>query len=288
MQVFHQIDSVREWVESRKRQGHTVGLVPTMGALHEGHFSLVRHSRQRCSATIATIFVNPTQFAPHEDLARYPRTLEADQAGLSAHGADALFVPGVDTIYPSGFSTYVQPPKVSAAWEGTCRPEHFRGVCTVVLKLFQMIPATHAFFGQKDFQQLCTIRNMVRDFNLPVEIIACPIVRDPDGLAMSSRNRYLTTEQRARALAISRSLHAVAAEVDRGERDVSRLEQLLRTVLLQGPVDSIDYAVIVDPVELEPLHRLNSTAVILVAVRVGNTRLIDNCLLDLSRREVIE
>lgn len=284
MQVFHRIETVREWVESHTRHGRTVGLVPTMGALHEGHYSLVRQSRERCSATIASIFVNPTQFAPHEDLARYPRTLEADQAGLSANGADALFVPEVDTIYPQGFSTYVQPPRVSAAWEGSCRPEHFRGVCTVVLKLFQMIPATHAFFGQKDFQQLCTIRNMVRDLNVPIEIVACPIVRDPDGLAMSSRNRYLSTEQRGRALAISRSLQIVVAEVNRGERDVSRLEQLLRMALLQGPVDSIDYAVIVDPVELEPLTRLSSTAVILVAVRMGNTRLIDNCLLELSGR----
>jgi pantoate--beta-alanine ligase len=281
MQIFKQIEAVRDWVDSRKRMGQTVGLVPTMGALHEGHYSLVRKSCHRCATTIATIFVNPTQFGPQEDLQRYPRTLEADQAGLAANGADAVFLPDAETIYPTGFSTYVQPPAVSLAWEGASRPEHFRGVCTVVLKLFQIIPATHAFFGQKDFQQLCTIRSMVRDFNLPIEVVSCPIVRDLDGLALSSRNRYLTPEQRARALAIPTALQVVADAIARGERSIADLEALMRLTLLKGPVDSIDYAVLADPVELKQLTRPTPSAVALIAVRVGDTRLIDNCLVDL-------
>ncbi len=260
----------------------TVGLVPTMGALHEGHFSLVRESVRNCRSTLATIFVNPTQFAPGEDLDCYPRTLEADLAGLAANGADAAFVPAADCMYEAGHSTYVLPPRVAEDWEGRIRPEHFRGVATVVLKLFNILPATHAFFGQKDYQQAAVIRTMVRQLDIDIEIKVCPIVRDPDGLALSSRNRYLSDSERTRALAISRGLRTVAELVRSGERCAATLQQALQACLQAGPVDAIDYAAIVDPQTLRPCDQLQQQTLAIVAARVGDTRLIDNQLLDVE------
>ena len=187
-------------------EGKTVGLVPTMGALHEGHLSLVRRARGECDVVIATIFVNPAQFGPSEDFSRYPRTIERDLELLAAEGCDLVFVPPQEEVYPSDFSTFVEPPAVALPLEGRFRPGHFRGVATVVLKLFNLIPANVAYFGQKDYQQALVIQHMVRDLNLPIKIAVCPIVREPDGLALSSRNRYLSTAEREQALALSRTL----------------------------------------------------------------------------------
>lgn len=276
MLVFHHAPDANRWVRQQTALGLKAGLVPTMGALHEGHFSLIDASRRTCDKTIATIFVNPTQFAPHEDLSRYPRTLESDLDGLRAHRADAVFIPANDEIYPLGFSTYVDPPEVALPWEGQCRPSHFRGVCTVVLKLFHLLPTTHAFFGQKDFQQAATIIAMVRDLGVNMEIVVCPILRDPDRLAMSSRNRYLTPEERIRALAIPRALEQVQHAVANGISDASQLEAIMQLVLAAGPVDQVEYAAIVDPHTLTRVTRIDHPAVAIIAARVGQTRLIDN------------
>ncbi|MCC9602082.1 pantoate--beta-alanine ligase [Stieleria sp. JC731] len=264
-------------------QSHTVGLVPTMGALHDGHLSLVAMSRSRCDDSIATIFVNPTQFAPGEDLDKYPRTLERDLEKLTNAGCDAVFIPSTDEMYPPGSSTMVVPPKVALPLEGKFRPEHFRGVATVVLKLFQILPASHAFFGQKDFQQLRVIETMVDDLNVPIEIVSCPIVREADGLAMSSRNRYLNVDERQRSLCLSQALAEVEAAFKGGQREVKTLTEILHRHLPPAAntntVDRVDYAVIVDSQSLKPIERIESSAVTLLAAHVGTTRLIDNCIL---------
>lgn len=276
MLIFRAKEEARQWARDQWAAGRSSGLVPTMGALHEGHYSLVRRSRERCDATVATIFVNPTQFAPHEDLSRYPRTLDRDLAGLRACGADAVFVPAADSMYAPGHSTYVDPPDVAAPLEGVCRPGHFRGVATVVLKLMHILPTTHAFFGQKDYQQAAVIRAMVRELDLAVEIEVVPIVRDPDGLAMSSRNRYLSPEERSRALSLSRALGEAGRRVAAGDKDAAAIELAMRSVLTEAAVDEIDYAAVADPVTLARVSRVAGPVVALVAARVGSTRLIDN------------
>ncbi|PAY18602.1 pantoate--beta-alanine ligase [Rhodopirellula sp. SM50] len=284
MQILRTTEQAAELVWQWRRRDASVGLVPTMGALHEGHLSLARTSVGHCDHTVATIFVNPTQFAPHEDLSRYPRTLDADLEGLRREGVSAVFVPESDDIYPPGFSTSVQPPRVAQSLEGEFRPTHFQGVATVVLKLFHILPTTHAFFGQKDYQQLCVIRAMVRDLNVPIEIVACPTVRETDGLAMSSRNRYLNAEQRIRALRLFAALDAAEHAVHDGQRDAAEIERVMQaTLLADGPeqgVDSIDYAKLVDAQTLQPIQQLDDRAVALIAAKVGSTRLIDNRLVD--------
>jgi pantoate--beta-alanine ligase len=253
-----------------------------MGALHEGHLSLVRESVQRCDHTVATIFVNPTQFGPGEDLDQYPRTLDADLDGLRQAGAAAVFVPTSDEIYPPCYSTSIHPPDVALGFEGDVRPTHFAGVATIVLKLFQALPATHAFFGQKDFQQVRVIEAMVRDLNVDIEIVSCEIIREPDGLAMSSRNRYLSQEDRRRARRLSVALSQADNAIARGERNPSSIESIMRSALLadgpQNGVDSVDYAKVVDPKTLEPITEIRNEAVALIAARVGSTRLLDNRL----------
>src|SRR5262245_41735614 len=206
MRVIFQPAEILQTILGLRRQGRSVGLVPTMGALHAGHLSLVEIARRRADVVVATIFINPTQFGPSEDFRKYPRTLETDLQALSSVGCDLVFVPSPDEIYPHGFSTYIEPPAVAAPLEGVCRPGHFRGVATVVLKLFNLIPAHFACFGQKDYQQLLVIRRMVEDLALPIEIVACPTVHEQDGLAMSSRNRYLSPAQRQQALGLSQAL----------------------------------------------------------------------------------
>ncbi|MCA9220093.1 MAG: pantoate--beta-alanine ligase [Planctomycetales bacterium] len=270
---------MHSYVEGVRARGKTVGLVPTMGALHAGHMSLVRASQAECDETVATIFVNPTQFAPHEDLNKYPRTFSADLEKLAEHGVAAVFAPTNEEVYPVDFSTYVEPPEVSRSLEGDCRPGHFRGVATIVLKLFNVAPADVAFFGQKDFQQSLVIRHMVTDLNVPITIRVCPIVRESDGLAMSSRNVYLSSEERGRALALSRALNVAKGMVDQGERNISKLETAMRDELLTGGVTTIEYACVVDAESLASLAAVDGTAVALIAARVGSTRLIDNCLL---------
>lgn len=274
---------VAQW----RQQGQTVGLVPTMGALHAGHLALVARSRQECDKSVATIFVNPTQFAAHEDLSRYPRTLDDDLQGLREQQTDLVFLPQPDELYPPGFSTYVEPPSVAGPLEGEFRPTHFRGVATIVLKLFQILPATSGYFGQKDFQQLTVIRRMVDDLNIPIRIEGCETVREPDGLAMSSRNRYLSPTQRVSALSLSRALHAVAKRAAElalpgsaaAVADVAQLEQLMLDILRAADIERIDYAKIVDRHTLESIPRLDRPAVALIAAHVGSTRLIDNVLL---------
>lgn len=295
MEVLRTPEEARRFTHSLRAgppaDPRTVGLVPTMGALHEGHLSLLRLSNQACDATLATIFVNPNQFGPKEDLEKYPRTFERDCQLLEAEGVAAVFVPATETMYPDGFSTYVEPPEVAKSLEGVCRPGHFRGVTTVVMKLFQCLPATHAFFGSKDYQQLKVIEAMVRDFNVGIEIIAGQTIREPDGLALSSRNRFLNEEQRRRALLLSQSLDVVTQLAAAGEHSIEVLEGALRRTLLgsghsdSAPmkgVDKIDYAVVVDAETFAPISELDRPAVALIAARVGSTRLIDNRLV---RRE---
>ena len=276
MRVVTGPEQIEHTVFELKRSGQRVGLVPTMGALHEGHLSLVREARERADVVVATIFVNPTQFGPSEDLAKYPRTLEADLQALSAQKCDFVFVPQAAGIYPPGFSTYVEPPAVSQPLEGVCRPGHFRGVATVVLKLFNLVPADVALFGQKDYQQLLVIRHMARDLNLPIEIVPCPTVREPDGLALSSRNRYLSPAERQQALALSRALERAEQLVAGGERDGKAIQSAMRGVLTAAGIERIDYVAIADPETLAEKQTLDGPAIALIAAFVGATRLIDN------------
>lgn len=273
--------AARQWTE---RVGSTrrIAFVPTMGALHEGHLSLVRRARELADDVVVSVFVNPTQFAPTEDLARYPKPIEADLAALRQEGVAMVFNPSAETIYPSGFSTYVEPPKVAAPLDGVIRPGHFRGVCTVVLKLFQIVPASIAVFGQKDFQQSLVVKAMVRDLNIPISIVIAETVRETDGLAMSSRNRYLSAAERARALCLSRSLREARVSFDSGERSVAAIEAAMLHELRIGEadgVDSVDYAVVADGESLERSEMIGDSAVALVAARIGTTRLIDNVIL---------
>jgi pantoate--beta-alanine ligase len=269
---------MRAEVRALQQAGLRVGVVPTMGALHEGHLSLVRLAKQPCDKVVATIFVNPTQFAPTEDFARYPRTLDEDLRLLHQAGCDYVFVPSQTEMYPPGFSTFVEPPAVGKRWEGECRPGHFQGVCTVVLKLLNMIPADVAVFGQKDFQQAAVIKQMVRDLNLATHIELGPTIREPDGLAMSSRNRYLSPADRARALAISQSLQAAQQLIGTGERRAATIAGVIGETL-QPQLEAIDYVTIADAETLEPVEIIVPNTVILLAAKVGSTRLIDNCLI---------
>jgi pantoate--beta-alanine ligase len=281
MLVLDSIAQAREAVANLRRRG-PVGFVPTMGALHAGHVSLVRASRARCSATAVSIFVNPLQFGPHEDLQRYPRMLDQDLQLLRSEGVDLVFVPDAEAMEGAHGGTRVEPGDVAKRWEGEFRPGHFRGVATVVLRLFQIIPATDAFFGQKDFQQLRVIQTMVSDLHLPISVHMEATVRDRDGLALSSRNRYLSKEDRQRALGLSRALQRATQQFDVGERSADVLRATLHATLDEYAVDSIDYADVVDRQSLEPLAHVDGPAVMLIAARVGNTRLLDNGLLGAS------
>ncbi len=267
--------ALRSAVGQAKRRGQRVGLVPTMGALHAGHLSLIEAAREQCPFVVVSIFVNPTQFGPHEDFDRYPRQLEDDCRQLESL-ADLVFAPTADVMYPPGFSTSVDPPRVATRWEGECRPGHFRGVATVVLKLFSLVSPHIAYFGEKDYQQLQVIRRMVTDLNLPVEIVGCPLIRDPDGIAMSSRNRQLDEDQRRRARSLSQALFAAQQAVDSGERNVAKVVQLMTEIMQAAPVERIDYVAMVDPETLEPCEEIDRPLQALVAAHVGTTRLIDN------------
>lgn len=268
---------LRRAVAAARTDGESIGLVPTMGALHEGHLSLVRASLDVCDQTIVTIFVNPTQFGPQEDLGKYPRTLPGDMAALAKCGVDLVFAPTGDDMYPTGFSTYVDPPQVAEPLEGQCRPGHFRGVTTVVLKLFNLAQADIAFFGQKDYQQAQVIQRMTQDLDQPIKIRVCPTVREPDGLAMSSRNRYLSDEERKRSLTLWRSLQLAARLFAQGERDSDTVTARMRELFEQADISRIDYIALADPDTLEPVRHLQASTMALVAACVGDTRLIDNC-----------
>jgi pantoate--beta-alanine ligase len=256
-----------------------VGFVPTMGALHSGHLSLVQAARQQCDIVVASIFVNPKQFGPNEDLSRYPRTLEQDCQMLAAEGVDVVFTPTAEAMYPPGASTFVDVEGVSDRLDGVSRPGHFRGVATVVAKLFHIVQPDFSFFGQKDAAQVAVLRKMVRELDFPLEIIVRPTVREPDGLAISSRNRYLSAEERRQALALSRALHAAEMLTTRGEHRTAALLQTVRETLQQEPAIRVDYLAVVDPDTLLPIDDLRAGGLVAVAAYVGNTRLIDNVLL---------
>ena len=277
--VLKTIAETQSAIAQLRAAGKRVGLVPTMGALHAGHLSLVQRAKAECEVVVATIFVNPTQFAPHEDFGKYPRTWEADLDLLASAACDFVFAPRPEEMFPSDFSTYVEPPAVAAPLEGVCRPGHFRGVATVVLKLFQIVPVAAAYFGQKDFQQALVIERLTADLNLPIQIVVCPIVREPDGLAMSSRNRYLSPQQREQALGLSRSLRAARELATAGERNAAAIVARMRQELAAANIERLEYVAIADPKTLVELPLLERPAVALVAAYVGSTRLIDNCLL---------
>jgi len=256
-----------------------LGFVPTMGALHEGHLSLVRSAKTSCDVVTASIFVNPTQFGPNEDLAKYPRTFERDRELLEREGVDLLFAPAVEEMYPAGAITWVTVEGLSDKLDGLSRPGHFRGVTTIVAKLFNIVEPDAAFFGQKDAAQVAIIRRMVRDLNLPVEIVACPIVREADGLALSSRNIYLDEQQRKQALVLHRSLQRAKDMAGAGERNAARLEAVGRAEIADEPCVRLDYFAIVDPCTLDQVEEASEGTLIAVAAYVGNTRLIDNILI---------
>jgi pantoate--beta-alanine ligase len=256
-----------------------LGLVPTMGYLHDGHLSLVIRARSECSAVAASIFVNPTQFGPTEDLSRYPRDVARDLTLLEAAGVDLVFVPTAEAMYPPGFDTRIEVGSVTDVLEGAVRPGHFAGVATVVAKLFNITRPTRAYFGQKDGQQCVVIRQLVRDLDIPVEIVVAPTQREADGLALSSRNSYLTVAERTAAPAIYRGLEAVRRQFCAGQRDAAALRAVLRRELEAEPSFQIDYVSVADPVTLKELDRIDRAALASVAVRLGATRLIDNLIL---------
>jgi len=267
---------MKESARQARAESRILGLVPTMGALHAGHVALVERAKRDCSPVIASIFVNPKQFGPKEDFAKYPRTLEADSEKLSAAGVDALFLPDGAEIYPGGFRTYVNVEGLSERLEGRSRPGHFRGVATVVMKLLEIVQPNFAYFGRKDAQQVRIISQMARDLNLDTEIVVCPIVREPDGLALSSRNAYLNAEERRAATVLHRALEAAQAELAAGTRDSLHLQAVLRKVLEAEPLAAVDYAEIVDADTLESVTRIARPCYALLAVFLGRTRLIDN------------
>jgi pantoate--beta-alanine ligase len=262
-----------------RRTGKRVGFVPTMGALHAGHLSLVSAGRTQTDILVTSVFVNPTQFGPKEDFGKYPRTFEKDSALLAAEGVDCLFAPSVDEMYPKDASTWVTVEGISDKLDGQSRPGHFRGVTTVVSKLFNIVLPDLAFFGQKDAAQVAIIRKMVRDLNFDVHIVVCPTVRESDGLAMSSRNVYLSPEQRKQALVLHRSLMRVQMLVDRGERDAARLIAVAKQLIAQEPAARLDYFEIVNNETLEPVANVSRGALVAVAAYMGQTRLIDNVVL---------
>jgi pantoate--beta-alanine ligase len=308
-QVIATIAELRETLGPLRRQGKRIGLVPTMGALHEGHLSLVRAAKAECDCTVVSLYVNPTQFGPSEDFSKYPRTLEADLKLLADCGVGIALVPTNEEMYPprkrkgvrnrlhkplspetlseppretvpdTFATTWVEVGAVAEPLEGQCRPGHFRGVATVVLKLFNIVQPDAAYFGQKDYQQTAVIRRMTADLNLPIAIRVCPIVREPDGLAMSSRNRYLSPAARQRALVLWKSLQTATRLVGEGERDTGAIAARMREVIETAADARIDYVALVDPDTLETVGRIAGRTLAVLAVKIENTRLIDNCLL---------
>jgi pantoate--beta-alanine ligase len=273
------VAELRSWTLTQRDAGRRIALVPTMGYLHAGHLTLVDEARQRADVVIMSIFVNPLQFGPNEDLARYPRDLLRDRALAAGRGVDALLVPPLEVMYPPGSEVRVVPGPTAERWEGAARPGHFTGVLTVVAKLFHLVQPDLACFGQKDIQQLTLIRRMVRDLDWPVEIVAVPTVREADGLALSSRNAYLDTEQRGRAVVLSRALLAAHQAWCDGETRAHTIEQRMRLELKTTPEVAVEYIAIVDPEALAPVSVVNATTIVAIAGRVGRTRLIDNIVL---------
>lgn len=276
MKIIRSPAAMTAWSERLRREGVTIGFVPTMGALHEGHRSLIREARLQCDALVVSIFVNPTQFGPREDLTKYPRPLSHDRAICRQEGVDVCFEPTVEAMYPAGFQTTVIVPAVARRWEGEARPHHFAGVATVVTKLFGMVRPHRALFGQKDFQQSVLVQQLVRDLNLGVDIAIRPTVREQDGLAMSSRNIYLSPDERRRAVVLYKGLQTGAKVIRTGETDARIIRSAMTQVIKGEPTLTIDYLAVCDPTTLEPLSTVRPKTVLLGAVRIGTVRLIDN------------
>jgi len=279
MQIIEQIVAMRAWSENERRQAHRIVFVPTMGSLHEGHLCLVRDAKTRGERVVVSIFINPMQFGPSEDFAKYPRDLERDRTLLENLAVDVLFHPTVAEIYPHGYQTHIEVENLSLPLCGAARPGHFRGVATVVAKLFNIVRPHIAIFGEKDFQQLQVVRRLVRDLSMDIEIVGHPIVREPDGLAMSSRNAYLTAEERQAAVCLSRVLCKAEKRVRRGETSAAALLHDVLAELSREPLAQVEYAKVCDPESLHELDRIQGTAVLALAVRFGRARLIDNRVL---------
>ena len=280
MKVVHHIDEVRESVKAWKKQGLSVGFVPTMGYLHEGHQSLIKKAVEENDQVVVSVFVNPMQFGPNEDLANYPRNLEEDKALCEATGASLLFNPSVEEMYTQGFSTYVDMSSLTSGLCGKSRSIHFRGVCTVVAKLFNIVQPDRAYFGQKDAQQLIVIQHMVEDLNMAIEIIGCPIIRESDGLAKSSRNTYLSEKERKAALVLNRSLQAGKKRLEEGEKQVANLIHEMTQIIQEEPLAKIDYVEIVDAKTLSDVDKVEKPVLVALAVYIGTTRLIDNFIFE--------
>ena len=280
MEVIHTVAWMKQAAAEARSSDRILGLVPTMGALHEGHLSLVREARKQCSPVVVSIFVNPKQFGPAEDFQKYPRAFEADRAALEKLGVDYLFAPSAEEMYPPGFRTSVVVGGLGDRLEGRSRPGHFQGVTTVVLKLFEIVQARFVFFGRKDAQQVRIIRQMGGDLNLYPEIVTCPIVREPDGLALSSRNAYLKNEERQAATVLYRALETVRRQILAGQRDAASLLASVRQIIGSKPGVSLDYAEIVDADSFEPVSACRKACYALLAARVGATRLIDNAFIE--------
>lgn len=271
---------MRVVAEAARRSGDVTGLVPTMGFFHEGHLSLMRRARSECRLVVVSLFVNPTQFGPGEDLAAYPRDFERDCALAAAEGVDVMFAPEAGEMYASDHATFIEVERLTGNLCGASRPGHFRGVATVVAKLFHICQPQRAYFGLKDYQQTRVIETMIRDLNFSTEVVRCPIVREPDGVAMSSRNSYLSADERRAATILRRSLVAAGKRIEHGERDAAEIARQLRETIETEPLASVDYAAVVDPESLEPLGRIRRAALLAVAVRIGRARLIDNLVID--------
>ena len=280
MNVVNEIPELKKAIGQYKKTPARTGFVPTMGALHDGHLSLVEQSKSQCDHTVVSIFVNPTQFSQNEDLDKYPRSLEKDFELLRNRDVDLVFVPDKQSIYPPGFTTEIEPPAVSSVLEGQHRPEHFKGVATVVLKLFNLVQADVAYFGQKDYQQALVIKRMVADLNVNIEVKTCPIIREMSGLAMSSRNRYLDSTQRQIANGIYQALLLAKKLIEQGETDGRAVTAEMNQFLIDYGIEKIDYAVLVEPQTLEIVEKVQLPVVALIAAFVGNTRLIDNLVIE--------
>jgi pantoate--beta-alanine ligase len=279
MQVFNTVSGLREFLAAHRAAGKRIGLVPTMGYLHAGHMSLVQAARRECEVVVMSIFVNPKQFGPQEDFATYPRDMEGDLRQAREAGVDAVFTPAVEEMYPSGFLTEVIVHELTAPLCGASRPSHFNGVTTVVAKLFNIVGPDRAYFGQKDYQQVTILRQMATDLCMPLEVITCPTVREPDGLAMSSRNAYLNPAERQAALVLSRALLLAEEHLAQGERQGARLMTTLRDCIAKQPLARIDYVTVCDPQTLREVDQLSGTVLVALAIYIGQTRLIDNALL---------
>lgn len=276
MKIIRRPQAMTAWSEQLRREGVTIGFVPTMGALHDGHRALIRAARLKCDALVVSIFVNPTQFGPIEDLTKYPRPIMRDRALCRKEGVDVCFEPTVASMYPKGFKTVITVPELARRWEGEARPHHFAGVATVVTKLFGMVRPHLAVFGQKDYQQSALVQQLVKDLNLGVTIHVRPTVREHDGLALSSRNIYLTSDERRIAPLLSQALRAGERMIMDGTCDSVAIERIMRQTIEQAPIIQIEYLAVCDPLTLEPLATVTHRAVLLGAIRIGSVRLIDN------------